>query len=93
LRQGVTLTVLQFVDADDLKLTGAGRNRARTQRQAGRTKASDKVPKTYTVKSGDTLAKIAAAIYHDQAKWRAIAALNGIRDPRNIKAGQHLRLP
>jgi len=47
----------------------------------------------YTVRAGDTLSSIAAFIYGDQSKWSEIAALNNLRDPNNIYAGQTLKLP
>ena len=54
--------------------------------------SSDHV-KTYVVKRGDTLARIAAAEYGDPAAWRPIAAANGISDPMSIVPGQTLALP
>lgn len=50
-------------------------------------------PKTYTVKAGDTLQKIAASVYKDAGKWKKIATANKIRDPRNLKGHRTLRLP
>lgn len=52
-------------------------------------------PKTYIVKKGDTLQKIAAMkkFYGDASKWKKIADANGIRDPRNLKVGRPLRIP
>lgn len=47
--------------------------------------------KTYTVKSGDTLAVIAAR--NGIKKWQDIASLNGIRDPRAVPVGKVLKLP
>ena len=45
---------------------------------------------TYTVKSGDTLSKIAAA---HGTTWQEIARLNKIQDPTKIHVGQVLKLP
>lgn len=45
---------------------------------------------TYVVKAGDTLIKIAAA--HNTSST-ALAALNGIKDPNKITAGQQLKIP
>ena len=47
---------------------------------------------TYTVKLGDSLAKIALKIFGNANKWREIADLNGIADPSKIKVGQVLKL-
>jgi hypothetical protein len=50
--------------------------------------------KTYTVKKGETLHKIAAKLLGDASKWKQIGNLNDIRDPRKeLKAGRVLRLP
>ncbi|MFD5900870.1 peptidoglycan-binding protein [Streptomyces microflavus] len=43
---------------------------------------------TYTVKSGDTLSAIGAAL---GIKWQTLAALNGIRSPYRITPGQKLK--
>jgi hypothetical protein len=47
---------------------------------------------TYTVREGDTLASIAAALWKDPAKWRLLAKANGILNPRILVAGQSLRV-
>lgn len=52
-------------------------------------------PKTYVVKAGDTLGKIAVHFYHDVTKWKKIADANGIRDPKNLSKYVHktIRIP
>jgi GH25 family lysozyme M1 (1,4-beta-N-acetylmuramidase) len=47
-------------------------------------------PGTYTVKAGDTLSGIGAALGVD---WHEIARVNGLSDPNRIFPGQVLRLP
>lgn len=51
--------------------------------------------RTYTVKSGDTLSKIAKETYGDSSQWKKIQAANAdlIRDPDKIQAGWTLKLP
>ncbi len=49
--------------------------------------------RTYTVEKGDTLTSIARKVYGNPAKFKDIAAANGITDPNKIKAGQVLTLP
>jgi LysM repeat protein len=49
--------------------------------------------KTYTVREGDTLAGIAAALWKDPSKWRVLAKANGIRNPRVLTVGQSLLVP
>lgn len=57
----------------------------------GRTSSSPTPPgTTYTVQSGDTLSKIAAA---HGTTWQELARLNKLKDPTKIKTGQVLLLP
>jgi LysM repeat protein len=65
---------------------------AATQVAAANLQTSD-FSKVYTVKQGDTLSGIAAKFYEDASKWRPIALINGILDPRTISAGQEVRIP
>src|SRR5437868_3697228 len=50
---------------------------------------------TYTVKSGDTLSKIARERYGDASQWKKIQAANAdlIRDPDKIQPGWTLQIP
>ena len=52
-------------------------------------------PKTYTVKSGDTLSKIAKEYLGNAADYMKIFELNKdqLKDPNKINPGQVLRLP
>ncbi len=51
--------------------------------------------RTYTVKPGDSLSKIAKAVYGDAGKWNAIYKANqdAIKNPDLIYPGQVLKLP
>lgn len=49
--------------------------------------------KGYIVQDGDTLPSIALRFYDTPALWRALAAANGIDDPRAIAPGQALQVP
>jgi nucleoid-associated protein YgaU len=51
--------------------------------------------KSYTVKSGDTLSKIAKEFYGDASQWKKIQAANAdlIRDPDKIQPGWALNIP
>ncbi len=50
---------------------------------------------TYTVKSGDSLSKIAKQFYGDAQQWKRIhqANLDQIKDPNLIHPGQKLVIP
>ena len=56
-------------------------------------KRSPDFEKAYTVRRGDTLASIAAAVYRDPSEWRAIARANAIQDPRSLAPGRSLLIP
>ena len=51
--------------------------------------------RSYTVKSGDTLSKIAKQVYGDANQWKKIHSANAdlIRDPDKIQPGWTLTLP
>ncbi|HEX5819183.1 MAG TPA: LysM peptidoglycan-binding domain-containing protein [Gemmatimonadales bacterium] len=51
--------------------------------------------RSYTVKAGDSLSKIAKALTGDLNNWKAIYEANKdtIKDPNVIHAGQVLRIP
>lgn len=86
-RAGVTVSLLQFVT--DKGLAFQTRN-ARKRIQAKKPSSN----KRYTVHSGDTVMSIARSKLGDAGRWREIADLNKIRDPRaSLKTGSHLRLP
>ena len=59
------------------------------------TPAAGAAAETYTVKSGDSLSKIAKQAYGDGSKWRAIFDANRdqLEDPDLIHPGQVLKLP
>lgn len=50
-------------------------------------------PRTYRVKAGDTLRKIATRFYGDPEKYAFIQQANHIQDPDRISVGQVLKLP
>lgn len=51
--------------------------------------------RSYTVKAGDTLSKIAKEMYGDASQWKKIQAANAdlIRDPDKIQTGWTLQIP
>ena len=54
---------------------------------------SPDVEKTYVVRRGDTLSRVAERLYGDPAAWRAIARANTIVDPRRLEPGRTLTIP
>jgi peptidoglycan L-alanyl-D-glutamate endopeptidase CwlK len=51
------------------------------------------MPSSYTVRSGDTLARISRAGYGEAAQWRRIAAANALLRPDHLFVGQRLQIP
>ncbi len=51
------------------------------------------VPKTYTIKPGDTLWAIAKRYLGDGSQYMTIAKLNNMPNPTKIKVGQVIKLP
>jgi nucleoid-associated protein YgaU len=49
--------------------------------------------RTYRIKPGDTLMKIARQEYNDASAWRRIADANSITNPDRILVGQEIVLP
>lgn len=90
-RQAVTVTLLQAVADDLIKRSPAKDRKASDARAKGSGKGAKN--KRYTVKRGDTLSKIAAKQLGSAKRWREIAKLNNIRDPKNVKVGRVLKLP
>lgn len=80
-RQAVTVTLLEYVAPDQVDVDN----------DAGA--PSPAKARSYTVKAGDTLSRIAATRLGDYKRWQELATLNGIRDPDAIKPGQTIRLP
>lgn len=98
LRQVVTVTLLEYRRAE-LALSPARRaTRPTAPAPAGSGRPSSGAQprpsgRTYTVRRGDTLQRIAAAELGRAARWPEIARLNGLRDPNRLAVGQRLRLP
>src|SRR5262249_16386538 len=49
--------------------------------------------KVHVVTQGETISLIAATYYDDPQVWRPIAIMNNLVDPRDLLAGQSLRIP
>jgi YD repeat-containing protein len=55
--------------------------------------AEGPVAGSYTVRNGDTLPSIAAALWGDASLWYLIARTNGLSDPNGLQPGQSLSIP
>jgi hypothetical protein len=89
-RQGLTLHLMEYVRADQIKLKGR-RGRGRKGPATGGTEAP---PRTYTTKKDDTLVEIAKRFYGDWTVAKEIGKRNDIGDiHRKLPAGKKLRLP
>ena len=78
-RARVTVTFNEYLDAE-------------TQVAEANLQTAD-FTKVHVTKVGETLWSVAGQFYEDASKWRPIALLNGIVDPRSIVPGQELRIP
>lgn len=87
-RQVVSLTLVALSDPYASAKSPAASNRAAAAGRGGQAH-----PLRYTVKKGDTLSAIAAKEYGSASDWHKIADANNIRDPKNLKVGQVLKLP
>jgi hypothetical protein len=86
LRQALTLSVLEYVPPDEVRLRGKKRHKDRFG-------VADNRALTVVTKPGDNLAKIAAREFGDWRKWTLIGPKNSIADPHRIlPAGRVIRL-
>jgi LysM repeat protein len=96
LRVGGSFTLLQYnhdttIDAYD---GPADRNRKKNNKNKNKGKSKGKGKGTYTVKAGDSLTEIAAHELGDSKRWKEIADLNKIRNPRkDLRQGLVLKMP
>lgn len=89
-----TLVISQHVEEDVLaSLSAANEVRKKSKKGSSKKGKAGARKKSYTVKSGDTLASIAADKLGNYRRWPEIAKLNSIRDPSSIKVGDDLRMP
>lgn len=94
LRVGGTLTLRQYNHDDTLdSYDGPAERNRKKHRGNDNKKKGARGGDRYTVRRGDTLTSIAARELGDSKRWKEIAKLNNIRNPRNLRVGQVLRMP
>lgn len=86
----VDLVFREYTDIKEQTLTPTGKNNNSYTINTNRT--VKEAPKTYTVKAGDTLWKIAKRELNDETKYKNIMELNNITDPKKLKVGTVLKL-
>ncbi|OMF05273.1 peptidoglycan-binding protein LysM [Paenibacillus amylolyticus] len=77
-----------------VKKTSSSTAKKTTKKKASR--PTDKQnPKTYKLKPGDTLAKVAKQFLGNSGRWKEIQKLNGIKDSelKSMKVGRVLKIP
>ncbi|MEG3071020.1 MAG: LysM peptidoglycan-binding domain-containing protein [Candidatus Syntrophopropionicum ammoniitolerans] len=87
---------ITLVEARELIITTQPQNQPQANAAAATSRPTPPTPKTYTVKSGDTLYGIAKQVLGDGGRWQEIYSANtGVigNDPDLIKPGQTLRIP
>lgn len=87
----VELTFKEYIAIKEQKLVSSSKDDSTYTVNTNRT--VKETPKTYTVKSGDTLWKIAKRELNDETKYKDIMQLNNIVDPKKLKIGAVLKLP
>jgi nucleoid-associated protein YgaU len=75
-----------------LQVVFSGYNNANTEPREIKRQTAD-YSKSYTVAQGDTLSKIAGALYGNPSLWRPIGMANGIADAIELTIGRQLLIP
>ncbi len=77
----------------DIRVTGGGQQGGASQQ--GGNPASSNAQRTYTVKAGDTLSKIAKEMYGSASEYTKIFEANRdkLSNPDKIQPGQELKIP
>ncbi|QTH46541.1 LysM peptidoglycan-binding domain-containing protein [Cohnella sp. LGH] len=85
-----------FYSAQRLIVKTAAGGGGKKLANAGKPRADDREkPKTYTLRAGDTLWKVAKSVLGNGDRWREIQKLNGLTDAqlKKLAVGKVLKLP
>lgn len=96
LRVVITLDLIQLVGGDvAIRSTTPTKQWESSHKpsSASAPKPSARQPRYHTVRSGETLSRIAQTELGNWRRWTEIASLNHLRDPNKLTVGQRLRLP
>lgn len=85
----VDLLFKEYIDIKEQVLTPTNDSNTYT---VNTNRTSKETPKTYTVKSGDTLWKIAKRELNDETQYKRIMEINNITDPKKLQVGTVLKL-
>ena len=88
----VSVKLKQYKEYKTKTLSTKTDSQGKTVATVTQNRASTKeVPKTYTVKQGDTLWGIAKKNFNDGSKYKDLAKLNSISNPNSLKVGQVIK--
>lgn len=93
----LTFTVVSDIKTSTGPVTGgvkpsstSGTSKSKSATISQKTTSSKKV-RYYTFKKGDTLYSLAIKFYGDASKWRRLADMNNIKNPRTIPVGKKIK--
>lgn len=92
-RADVTLTLTEHVAEPGPSAAKKKKHKAGGGKSGSGDGGQRSKPRTYTVRAGDTLSRIAVKFYGDANRWHRIARANHLRDPNHIYPGQRLKIP
>lgn len=88
----LTVSLMEYVPGD--VLVHHKHSPAKSHRNKKAKQGETNHTRTYVLKAGDTLQKIAAHLLGKASRWHEIAKLNNIRDPSHPgKVGRHIKVP
>jgi hypothetical protein len=91
-RAQFTVSLVEYVPGDVVIHQKSSPAKSHQKKQHKDGKGHD--TRRYTVRHGDTMQKIAAALLGKRSRWHEIQKLNpSIHDPNHLKVGSHIKVP